>query len=693
MEENSRDYLGIGILMNIVVLIGFVLLGVKAFQPGAGAVPQRPTPVDSAVSAAAVTNEAAETSAPRLQPIVDTSLVAPAPIVAAFNKGGCAGCHVIPGIPDANGQIGPNLTEIGVDGATRADGSSAEDYIRQSILKPNAVIAPQCPNGACPANVMLQSFAQTLAADDLDTIVGYLAKLGTGEETTLLAAAAPAAALDTTLPAESLLEPFTALPKDPAKEAQIALGKYLFFDPRLSGNNSLSCADCHQPDKAFTDGLALSKGYPSTQYFRNTPTVMNTVFSSYLYRDGRMDGGDMPTLVRDHLTEAHFMSIDSRLMAERLKQVPAYTDLFTEAYGGEPNFGRVLNAITAYVQTLNSPPVAYDRYLAGDQDALAADVAAGLALFEGKANCAACHSSALLSDSEFYNTGVGTDVAMFQEPERHLTFRRFFRILGTPDYRDLREDVGLYALTLDEADWGKFRTPSLREVGRTAPYMHDGSLADLEAVVQFYNAGGGDTQTAGLEPLNLSESEVAQLVAFLESLSSEPIAVEPPQLPDYALLPLGNATEPPGLADTPVEPVEANADAQATDDVATDAVASAAATDGTAQNTDIDIEAVTAVVVKGTCNACHVIPGIAGAVGIVGPNLAAIGVDGAARIAGYTAAEYIHESIVDPNAFVAPECPFGACVAGSMPATLAQTLSEEEITLVVNYLLTLQGGQ
>ncbi len=696
MEENSRDYIRIGILINVIVLVGFVVLAAKAFQPGAGAIPQRPiavAPAPAAEAATSVTTIADSAPAAELQPVIAGSadLVAPAPIVAAFNKGGCAGCHVIPGIPGANGQIGPNLTQIGVEGANRVSGVATEQYIRESILDPNAVIAPQCPNGACPANVMLQSFAQMLSADDLDTIVGYLTKLGTGEEATLLAAAAPPIALAATLPAEAVLEPFMALPKEAAKEAQIALGKYLFFDPRLSGNNSLSCASCHQPDNAFADGLALSKGYPSTQYFRNTPTVMNTVFATYLYRDGRMDGGDMPTLVRDHLTEAHFMSIDSRLMAERLKQVPAYNDLFTQAYGGEPSFGRVLNAITAYVQTLNSPPVAYDRYLAGDQAALSADAAAGLTLFEGKASCASCHAGALLADGEFYNTGVGTDVAMLQEPERHLTFRRFFRILGTPDYRNLREDVGLYALTLDEADWGKFRTPSLREVGRTAPYMHDGSLADLETVVQFYNQGGGDTQTAGLQPLNLSDDEVAQLVAFLASLSSEPVAVEPPQLPDYALLPLGDATAPPSLTNAPAEPAATTASAASATQPAT-----AVVTDTAASGTDtaaLDIEAVTAVVMKGTCNACHTIPGIEGAVGIVGPNLAAIGAAAADRIAGYTAEQYIHESIVDPNAFIAPQCPFGACVPGSMPATLVQTLSEAEISLVVDYLLTLRGGQ
>jgi cytochrome c peroxidase len=128
---------------------------------------------------------------------------------------------------------------------------------------------------------------------------------------------------------------------------------------------------------------------------------------------------------------------------------------------------------------------------------------------------------------------------MFADPERHVTFRRFFRTMGTPNYRNLREDVGLYALTIEDEDWGKFRTPGLREVAETAPYMHNGSLATLEDVVRFYNEGGGDDQTAGLEPLNLTGEEIDQLVAFLSSLSSNPAPAEAPVLPDYQLITLG----------------------------------------------------------------------------------------------------------------------------------------------------------
>ena len=485
---------------------------------------------------------------------------APAHVVDSFNKGGCAGCHMIPGIPGANGQIGPDLANIGVDGATRVDGLSSEAYITESILDPAAFIAPECPNGACPEGVMLQTFADTLSEDDLNTIVGYLSVLGTGDAVALAPAEAAApVVLDATMPAESVLEPFAPLPSDPADAAMVALGKYLFFDQRLSGNVSLSCASCHQPENAWTDGQALSRGYPSTAYFRNTPTLMNAVYADYLYRDGRMDGNDLPTLVRDHIAEAHFMSMDGRLMVERINQIPAYVDLFDQAFGSEPSYGNTLNAVAAYVRTLNSPPTAYDLYVAGDETALSDEAKAGLELFEGKANCAACHSGDLFTDEEFYNTGVGTDLALFEDPERHLTFRRFFRTLGMPNYHNLSEDVGLYALTLEENDWGAFNTPSLREVGRTAPYMHDGSIATLALTWSPSTTKAAVKARPPAWRRSISpRPKSAQLVAFLESLSSEPVAVEVPELPGYGLVALGDSSAPPvATATSAVQQAEA----------------------------------------------------------------------------------------------------------------------------------------
>ena len=384
-----------------------------------------------------------------------------------------------------------------------------------------------------------------------------------------------------------------------------------------------------------------------------------------------MDGSDMPTLVRDHLTEAHFMNIDGRLMFERLRQVPEYNAAFQDAFGGEPTFGRVLNAITAYAQTLNSPAGPYDAALAGDTSAFDAEQLAGYELFTGKAGCSDCHTGGLLNDGDFHNVGVATDQAMFDDPDRYVTFRRFFRTLGLPNYHNLRENAGLYALTLDDADWDKFRTPSLREAGRTAPYMHNGSLTTLEDVVRFYNDGGGEGKIAEMQPLGLNDGEIGPLVAFLESLSTEPVDVAVPALPDYAVMQLGDG----GATAAAEKPAEAAAPVPAT------------------AEGSVDIEAVIAAVTKGGCAACHVMPDVSGAVGIIGPDLTNIGADAATRVPGLSAEEYLHQSILEPNAVIVPKCPTGDCLANLMPATLAVTLSPDEIATIVNWMLTLGSGR
>jgi cytochrome c peroxidase len=542
-ERSKRDPLLLGVLVGVVLSIGIVLPLVVLV-----AIDDDDAGTESAQTATTTTTApATTTTTTTVSPVIDEGaaggptsegFASPA-VLAAFNKAGCANCHTVKGIVGATGTVGPDLSAIGAVAAERKPGLSGEAYLTESIVDPDAFLAPDCPSGSCPAGVMLKTFADVLSESELTTIVDYLAALGTPAEADVLGEAAELVALDVSLPPESVLEPFTVLPGDPAADNQIALGRYLFFDPRLSNNNSLSCASCHQPANAFTDGQVLSDGYPSTALFRNTPTVYNSVFADTLYWDGRMDADDIPTLVRDHISEAHFMSADGRLVVERINQVSAYVALFEDVYDGEPSYGRILNAVAAYVKSLNSSESPYDLYAAGDTGAISADAAAGLDLFTGSAGCATCHTAPLFSDEKFYNLGVATDPAMFEDPELGLTWRRFFRTLGLPNYRNTFDDPGAFALTLDDADLGAFNTPSLREVGRTAPYMHNGSLATLRDVVEFYNGGGGTAGTAGLSPLALSDAEIGQLVAFLETLSSEPVDIVPPDLPDYSLIPLG----------------------------------------------------------------------------------------------------------------------------------------------------------
>ena len=321
------------------------------------------------------------------------------------------------------------------------------------------------------------------------------------------------------------------------------LGRLLFHDGRLSGDGSTSCATCHDPNNAFADGKPLSDGYSrGNLYFRNTPTLLNASKMPVYDWDGRFAQGDLATVVRDHIAEAHFMNLDGRLLVERMRQVPEYEDGFKQLLGSEVSYGKVLNAVAAYLQTLeSSSDNPYLAYRAGDQNALSAQAQRGLDLFEGKAGCVSCHSGDLLSDGEFHSLGVQDNPSIFEEPLRHITFRRFFRMFGVSEYATMRDDPGLYALTADAADRGRFRTPSLLEVARTAPYMHGGVFDSLREVVEFYNAGSGNSSNkdAALRPLGLTDTEVGDLVAFLESLASPVVTEDEPDVPAYQPRTLG----------------------------------------------------------------------------------------------------------------------------------------------------------
>ena len=321
-------------------------------------------------------------------------------------------------------------------------------------------------------------------------------------------------------------------PLEAPDPALVELGKMLFFDPRLSGDGSISCATCHDPRKGWSDGLALSIAYPGALYFRNTKTVLNAVYARYFYWDGRLTGADPETQARDAITETHFMNMDGRLMLERLKQVPQYVEMFQKALGGEPSFGRTLKAIAAFEKTVVSRNVPFD------EGKLSGRARKGFELFQGKAGCARCHTGPYFSDGKAYNLGLPENAEVFGDPLRHITYRSVVKFLGVPNYMNLRRDVGAYAVTKDRKDIGAFVTPTLREVVRTEPYMHNGAIQTLEDVIDFYDRGGGDdpNKTSLLRPLGLSRGEKRALVEFLKSLSGEAVIVEPPELPDYELI-------------------------------------------------------------------------------------------------------------------------------------------------------------
>ena len=317
------------------------------------------------------------------------------------------------------------------------------------------------------------------------------------------------------------------------------LGRYLFFDSRLSGDWALSCASCHDPAKGWADGEPLSKGYPASEYFRNAPTVINARYRARFMWDGRLDGADLGTLVRDMVTEAHFMNSDGRLVQERLKQVPEYLGMWEKAFGkgSEPYGPRMFNAVGEYVKTLVSRNAPFDRFVQGNHDAISDEAKEGLRIFLGKAHCISCHNGPVVSDGKLHRLGVPENPAVWNEPLRAITMLRHYSTSGMPNYMNARTDVGAYAITKDERDRGKFLTPSLRELTYTAPYMHNGVFKTLAEVVEFYDRGGGPE--GELKPLGLTPAEKQALVTFLAALSGDPVPGEAPTLPELQLRPLG----------------------------------------------------------------------------------------------------------------------------------------------------------
>jgi cytochrome c peroxidase len=324
--------------------------------------------------------------------------------------------------------------------------------------------------------------------------------------------------------------------------AKVELGKLLFWDTRLSGDVSTSCATCHDPKLGWGDGQALSRGYPGTEHWRNSQTVLNAAYYAKLFWAGEV------TSLESQAGAAATGNVagngDPVMMEERLRQIPEYARRFKEVFGVDrPTISTAWMAIAAFERTLVSKAenVPFDRYVKGNSSALSPEARRGLALFQGKAGCIQCHWGRLLSDESYHNLGVPQHPAFESQPLRQITLRYQHVIRGVPEklYRTAERDLGLYYTTKQEADRGKFRTPSLRELKYTAPYMHNGVFGTLDEVIEFYNRGGGDdpNKSPFLKPLNLSDQEKKDLLAFLLSLSSDrPLIVEPPDLPDYAAM-------------------------------------------------------------------------------------------------------------------------------------------------------------
>lgn len=308
--------------------------------------------------------------------------------------------------------------------------------------------------------------------------------------------------------AESELVPLpktVTAPKDnPTTPAKVELGKKLFFDPRLSGDNTMSCATCHMPDKAYGDGLALSPGAEGKPLERHTQTCLNVGFFNTFFWDGRAASLEEQALGPIQSTVEMNQDLDA--LETELAAIPGYVTEFKEVFGTTPNKEGIAKALAAFQRTLVTEPSPFDRFLAGDKDALSAEAKRGLELFRGEAGCIECHHGTLLSDGKFYRLGVSF------------------------------KDEGRAKITGKKEDRYRFRTPSLRNIAETGPYMHDGSQKTLDDVVTFYFRGIPDSgpdglslDTASLD--GVSFSDIPPMVEFLKSLSGKAPKITPPKLP------------------------------------------------------------------------------------------------------------------------------------------------------------------
>lgn len=279
---------------------------------------------------------------------------------------------------------------------------------------------------------------------------------------------------------------------NPLTAASVELGKALFFDDRLSLGRGVSCGSCHLPGHAFSDTVALSAGVQGRLGTRNAPTLANVAYHPLLNRDG-----GAPTLeqqVLNPLFDEAEMNADPQQVVDLLRDDPTVSALSLRAYGRPFDLYVLTRSIANYERTLIGGTSRYDRHLLGDTNALNAAEKRGLQVFNGAGNCTSCHGGFDLSDHTFHNAGA-----------------------SPPD----AEDNGRERITLDPADRGKFKTPTLRNVALTAPYMHDGSLATLEDVIHHFNTGGADHPNKDplVVPLHMSPAQQQDLATFLRSLN------------------------------------------------------------------------------------------------------------------------------------------------------------------------------
>lgn len=282
--------------------------------------------------------------------------------------------------------------------------------------------------------------------------------------------------------------------------AKIALGKQLYFDPRLSKDDTVSCSSCHSPSKGWSNGEAFAKGVDGALGGRSAPSIINAAYYRQQFWDGRAKSLEDQAL--GPIQAGVEMAMDLKVLVPKLNRIEGYNKQFNEVFGSDATAPTIAKAIAAYERTILSGNAPYDAFKAGDEDALSEVAARGRKVFFGKGHCSACHVGSNFSDNSYHNIGIGMDAE--------------------------NSDLGRVVVSKLEGDTGAFKTPTLREIAKSAPYMHDGSLKTLEDVVEHYAKGGLDNEYLDEEifKLRLTDQDKKDLITFLkEGLSS----------PDYPL--------------------------------------------------------------------------------------------------------------------------------------------------------------
>ncbi|MCX6640700.1 MAG: cytochrome-c peroxidase [bacterium] len=296
-------------------------------------------------------------------------------------------------------------------------------------------------------------------------------------------------------------------PDNPQTDAKILLGKQLYFETRLSADNTISCATCHAPSTAWANHGKTDTGIRGQVGGRNSGTIIDAAYMRYQFWDGRAGSLEEQALGPIHNPIEMGETLEN--VVKKLNDIPGYHSQFQQVFGTDANTDGIAKAIAAFERTIVTGPSPFDRYKMGEKSALNAAAVRGMDLFNGKAHCSSCHSGPAFSDQGFHNLGVG--------------------------YKDGKySDVGRYAVTKNSKDMGSFKTPGLRNAAETWPYLHDGSEKTLMDVINLYDRGG--VQNPNLDPmmlpLHLTANEKQDLEAFLNALTGPVPAINPPKLPE-----------------------------------------------------------------------------------------------------------------------------------------------------------------